>query len=271
MSSRIVPQTSGAVAKEDNSLATEFIDAYAHCGLSKYKPLPGVEQAMRRANVDRAVLVQHLGEFDNHYLEQVVAANPEKFAGVFLVNSDSPQALEDLARWAETGTFRGVRLVLESLESRRPIWRRAAELKLNLVVFVPHDIAQGLDLLEGFIQEHPSTKIILSHFGLGLEIQEEGFACQRPVYQLAEYGNVYFQVSGMHMFCEYPFDSMRDLVSQALTSFGPKRMLWGGNYPVVGTDEDYAREADFMRAGGFDIPPAAVVKIACDTAKTVWF
>ena len=252
-------------------MPTEFIDAYAHCGLSKYKPLSEVEQAMRKANVDRAVLVQHLGEFDNCYLEQVVTGNPKKFSGVFLVDTESPQALEDLARRAETGAFRGVRLVLESLDSHPSLWHRSAELKLNLVVFVPHDITHSFDPLQKFILDHPSTKIILSHFGLGLESQVEVFARQRDVYQLAKYDNVYFQVSGMHMFCEYPFDSMRDLVSQALTSFGPERMLWGGNYPVVGTDEDYAREADFIRAGGFDIPPAAVVKITCDTAKTVWF
>ena len=72
-----------------------------------------------------------------------------------------------------------------------------------------------------FILDHPSTKIILSHFGLGLESQVEVFARQRDVYQLAKYDNVYFQASGMHMFCEYPFDSMRELVTQALTSFGP--------------------------------------------------
>ena len=165
----------------------------------------------------------------------------------------------------------GGRPALESLDSHPSLWHRSAELKLNLVVFVPHDITQGLDQLEGFILDHPSTKIILSHFGLGLESQVEVFARQRDVYQLAKYDNVYFQVSGMHMVCGYPFDSMRDLVSQALTSFGPERMLWGGNYPVVGSDEDYVREADFIRAGGFDIPPAAVVKITCDTAKTVWF
>ena len=252
-------------------MTTEFIDAYAHCGLSKYKPLPEVERAMRKANIDRAVLVQHLGEFDNRYLEQVIAANPTKFAGVFLVNTESPQALKHLNRWAETGIFGGVRLLLESLNSHRALWHRAAELNLNLVIFSTHNITQSFDQLKNFIQDHPSTKIILSHFGLDLEIQEEEFDRQWTVYQLAEYDNVYFQVSGMHMFCDYPFNSMRELVNQAITSFGPERMLWGGNYPVVGADEDYTREAHFIRTGGFDIPPPAVTKITSDTPKTVWF
>ncbi len=39
----------------------ELIDAYAHCGLSKYKPLPELEKAMNHAGVDRVALVQHLG------------------------------------------------------------------------------------------------------------------------------------------------------------------------------------------------------------------
>jgi len=228
---------------------------------------------MRLANVDRAVLVQHLGEVDNRYLEQVVTSNPRKLAGVFLVDPAHPRALPCLERWEETGAFRGVRLELDSLATNAALWERAAELKLNLVVYCPRDltITYGSNSLEGFIQQHRATTIILSHFGLGHERRQDRFAGHHSVFRLGKYENVYFQVSGMHMFCEYPFEPMRELVSQALASFGADRMLWGGNYPVVGSNEDYAREVELIRSGEFVIPAEDVGKVTHDTAKRIWF
>ena len=45
-----------------------MIDAYVHCGQSKYEPVESVLATMSVANVDRAVLIQHLEEYDNSYL-----------------------------------------------------------------------------------------------------------------------------------------------------------------------------------------------------------
>ena len=45
-----------------------IIDSYTHCGISKYLPIEDVSATMDRAGVHRAVLAQHLGEFDNSYI-----------------------------------------------------------------------------------------------------------------------------------------------------------------------------------------------------------
>src|SRR6202043_1719838 len=41
-------------------IGMEIVDAYAHCGLSKYEPIEKVRAAMAAGGVSRAVLVQHL-------------------------------------------------------------------------------------------------------------------------------------------------------------------------------------------------------------------
>ena len=48
------------------------IDGYCHCGISKYQPVDVVLRVMNKHAVDRAVLCQHLGEYDNSYLAEVV-------------------------------------------------------------------------------------------------------------------------------------------------------------------------------------------------------
>src|SRR5215471_12567202 len=93
----------------------EIIDSYAHCGLSKYEPIEKVREVMIAGGVSRAVLVQHLGEFDNSYIDSVVASDPEHFAGVLLVDHTAPNVASMLAKWVASGNFQGLRLTAEAL------------------------------------------------------------------------------------------------------------------------------------------------------------
>ena len=253
------------------SRSREFIDAYAHCGVSKYRPLPELEKAMSLARVTRAVLVQHLGEFDNSYIEGIVVQDPKKFAGVCLVDYTDPGATRDLRRWASTGNIRGTRFLLESLESNEPLWREAVELELNIVVYDPDGIASRVGDLIAFMERNPDACVILSHLGVPNQDSDPGLRRHREILNLSEYPRVFFQVSGMHMFCAYPYREMWPIIEQGSESFGADRMLWGGNYPVVGTDEDYIREVEQVRSGGLPIPPGDLSKVTSETALKLWF
>jgi len=247
------------------------IDVYAHCGQSKYHPLPDLEQAMACAGVEQAVLVQHLGEYDNGYIGECVASRPDRFAGVCLVDHTLPTACNDLGRWAATGSFRGVRLLMEILETNRELWQAATTLRLNLLVFDPAGIVPRLGLLAEFLDEHPAATVILSHLGMPDAADDPGFARQAAIFELSRYPHVYFQISGMHMFCLYPYAPMMPLISRALATFGSDRVLWGSNYPVLGGNEEYTREADLLRSGQLPIDRGALPAVAATTAEQVWF
>ena len=115
-------------------MTRQISDAYAHCGLSKWRPVEDVDRVMDRFGVPRAVLVQHLGEFDNTYIETIVAARPERFAGVMLVDTEADNARENLAQWAGKGRFRGIRLLARSLDANPTLWDDVARLGLNIIV-----------------------------------------------------------------------------------------------------------------------------------------
>ena len=144
-------------------------------------------------------------------------------------------------------------------------------MKLNIVAYAPMDVGSDVERLSCFLQDVPSARIVVSHLGLGHLREEKGFESHDAVYRLAEHAEVYFQVSGMHMFCDFPFQPIEPLMTRALEAFGADRMLWGGNYPVVGSDDDYAREAEMIRGGAFSIAPDDVAKITRDTALKIWF
>lgn len=73
------------------------------------------------------------------------------------------------------------------------------------------------------------------------------------------------------MFCPYPYQPLWPLISQALESFGPDRMLWGGNYPVGDEEGGYVREAELIRTGSLPFSGDALHKVTCTTALKAWF
>ena len=70
----------------------DVVDAYCHCGLTKYRPIGDVKRVMERFDVSRKVLVQHLREYGNTYIQNIVAVEPGRFAGVLLVDVDDSAA-----------------------------------------------------------------------------------------------------------------------------------------------------------------------------------
>ena len=84
-----------------------MIDAYCHCGISKYLPLEDVLAATDHAGMARAVLVQHIGEYDNRYLAELTAAHPGRFAAVGLVDPAPRDWPQTLVKLNEMGHFAG--------------------------------------------------------------------------------------------------------------------------------------------------------------------
>jgi len=247
------------------------IDAYSHCGLSKYRPIESVRAMADRFGVARTVLVQHMGEYDNTYIEGVVAAEPDRFAGVFLIDTDAPDASEALEHEASKGIFRGIRLLAHTLQERPELWEQAAELGLNIVAYDEPTLAIYTDSLADFLRRHGGTRLVLSHFG----VLDRSIAPKFPNYDrilsLAEHPNAFLQVSGMHMFDEYPYTELVPLVEQALAAFGAQRLLYGSNYPLIQEDALCGRELALLLKGRLGVPLDAVEQVVRRTARDLWF
>jgi L-fuconolactonase len=75
----------------------------------------------------------------------------------------------------------------------------------------------------------------------------------------------------MKMFCPHPHQALWPLVGDAFTHFGPNRIAWGSNYPVVGTKDDYSADLHLLLDGKLPIPKEAIPKIAGENAQRLWF
>ncbi|MAE60297.1 MAG: hypothetical protein CMJ49_02955 [Planctomycetaceae bacterium] len=239
----------------------DLIDGYCHCGLRKYRPIEDVGRVSDRFGVSRTVLVQHLGEYDNSYIGAIVEAQPSRFAGVMLVDVDGDAT--DL----KLPGFRGVRLVARTLRTHRHIWEQAASLGLNLVIYDEPTIADHVEALALFSQQHPRASLIISHLGMLTRSLRD----HRQILDLAAHANVYVQVSGMHMISQEPYAPLVPIIERYVEAFGPRRLYYGSNFPVMGHDDLYGRELELMQSGALGVPSDMIEEVLCNTAAALWF
>jgi L-fuconolactonase len=249
----------------------EIVDGYLHCGLKKYEPIERVRKAMRGAGVARGVLVQHLGEFDNSYIGSLVAHDPTHFAGVALVDHTASDASQVLRNLAGKRIFSGVRLIAESLQSAPDLWSIAVELGLILVHYAPYGLPQTFGSLRGFLDRHPTCRMVLTHMGHPDIPEAPDFPSYQPLFDLAQHPGVYYQLSGMKMYCPYPHESLYGLIGLATERFTTSRMIWGSNYPVVGSMRDYKNDLSLLLDGRLPIAPEEIAEVAGGNARRLWF
>ncbi len=249
----------------------EIVDVYIHCGLRKYKPIENVRKVIKQAGVRRAVLVQHLGEFDNSYIGNIVGGDLEHFAGVCLVDYTSVEAGDILQSLAASGRFKGVRFTTDTLISAPGLWKAAVELKLAIVIYAPEGITNHLDLVKAFLDANPECRLVITHMGNPDVEEAPRFSRYRKIFETAKYPGVYFQISGMKMFCPYPHKELYPMIAEAVKRFGTSRLIWGSNYPVVGDEQDYTNDLGLLLDRRLPVPEEDIADIVGCNARKLWF
>ena len=248
-----------------------MIDAYVHCGATKYLPAAVVARAMATAGVGQAVLCQHLGEYDNSYLESVVGGDPERFTAVALIDGDDAGWREALAAVAAGGAFRGLRIVDDMMARNPALVEEAASLGLVIVVYAPTGIARAVAPVQRLLAARPGATVEITHLGCP-RLEDGKLVGGLELLELARDPGVVVTLSGLSMFCEAPHLPLLPLIVATLEEFGPERVLWGSNFPVGGADdESYRRELELIVGGAWGIDPPAARLITTENARRIWF
>jgi len=143
-----------------------IVDTHCHALPHWFEPVEVLLHQMHANGVEKALLVQVRGQFDNRYLIECVRRFPGRFSPIVVVDTDRPDAQQVLEQWVGEGA-EGVRLgptVRSPGNDPLAIWRKAAELGLPV---------SSLGSFEGFtsvqftqvVREFPSLPIIVEHLG----------------------------------------------------------------------------------------------------------
>lgn len=235
-----------------------IVDTHCHVSPYWYEPVEALLFHMERSGVDKAVLVQYMGQYNNNYQFECVRRYAGRLTAVVLADWTQPDAPQQLERLAEQGAA-GVRF---RPDTRSPgddplaIWRKAEALGLpvscggNRTLFSSPEFAN-------VIQAVPQLPIIIEH--LGSLNQPDGEATPYPlrhqVFELARFANVYLKVHGLGEISPrttpvaepFPFvGQVPPLLDWAYAAFGPQRLMWGSDYPPVSSREGYYNSLHFV-------------------------
>ena len=233
-----------------------IVDTHVHASPYWYEPIEVLLFQMNSNRVDKATLIQFTDQTDNRYIIECARRFPGRFSPVVIVDTQKPDASEVLRRWVKKGA-EGIRLraVMRS-QGKDPlaIWRTCAELKLP-VSCAGREHEFGADEFYKLVQEVPDAPIVIEHLGHpkldGLSLYET----YRKVLALAKFPNIYIKVPGLGEICkrphpfQQPFYSVHGvppLIKMVYEAFGPKRMMWGSNYPPSSQLEGYANTLCYL-------------------------
>lgn len=220
------------------------VDTHCHAGRRKYEPVEALVDQMFRNGVDQAVLVQHMGEYDNRYLSECSTRFPGRFAVAALVDVRQPEAAGAVARAAELPGVRGLRLECGDPEA---LWERAHE--LGLVVTLRGRLEGMADpALRRLIARHDRLRVCLEHMAFPDATEAPPYPTYRQALTLAELPHVFIKVSGYYSFTQggYPYAGVQPFTDLILATFGPRRMMWGSDFPPVSSREGYGNSLAFM-------------------------
>jgi L-fuconolactonase len=224
-----------------------IVDTHVHVGIGQYVLVEELLGQLDRYGVEKAVLVQYrrglgpIGNTDNTYISECARKYPDRLAAVGIVDLTKNDASQRLEYWVKTYGIQGLRIDGSALSpelDRYAIWREAAQ--LGAIV----SVSGRLDNVSQIAKQFTNLRIHIEHTGMP-NINGEYLLA------LAEYPNVFvkFTVLGLKRISNetYPHKDAHPFFEKVYQLFGPKRIMWGSNYPPVLSEEGYEKTLLFLQ------------------------
>jgi L-fuconolactonase len=227
-----------------------IVDSHVHAPAVWYEPVETLLFQMERNRVDKALLVPMVGNH-NEYEFECVSTYPGRFAVISQVEMKRPDALDLIEADARKGAV-GIRIGVEDISETNnlPIWRKSAQLGLNVSCHGDIDNFAAEEFRE-IVEECSTLKIVLEHLGGAARTKrfpKPNYPLFDKVLRLSRYGNVYVKLPGFGEFFDRPrpmkhpaFDHAPEQIKMVYDAFGPKRIMWGSDFPNCSSREGYAQ------------------------------
>lgn len=177
-----------------------------------------------------------------------VAKSSELVRGVVgWIDFDAPDAADRVDAIAERELV-GLRPMVQDIADDD--WLLRPELAAPLEAMARHDLVfdalvlpRHLPRLVQVADRHPDLQFVLDHFGKPGLATGDIAAWKDDIASLAARANVVCKLSGLATEAapNWRVADLREAVDHALACFGPQRLLWGSDWPVVNLAGGYAQ------------------------------
>lgn len=225
---------------------------------------PDLDPLLRGHGIDATVLVQSMpDEDDTRFMLDLAERHPFIAAVVGWVDmkaADAPQSITALARHPK---LRGLRPMLQDLPDDG--WIDDPVLDPAVAAMLSHKLAfdalvlpRQLPALLAFARRHPGLPIVIDHGAKPAIASGEFGRWRADLAQLAALPQVHCKLSGLVTEAGpgWTVQDLRPAVDHILAAFGPGRVMWGSDWPVLtlaaGYDEWLAASAELL--DGLDAP-----------------
>lgn len=262
-----------------------LVDAHCHASPLWFEPVEPLLFQMDQNGVEKAVLTQVLGQFDNSYQEQCVARAPGRLASVGAVAIAAPDAPARVREWAGRGMV-GLRLRPEARNDGNDplaIWCAAADCGLSISVggaaanIVDNAFAQ-------LVQTFPQMDFVVEQLGGWTRPDCDGSpATWEAILRLTRFPNVSLKIPTLGQIAPRQIGkplpdngpvldaSKGTILLETLSAFGAERLLWGSDFPVVASREGYANALNWTRVIFDGRPTSEVDAIFGGNAERIYF
>jgi L-fuconolactonase len=205
-----------------------------------------------------ALLVQTpwYGE-DNRYFVDTMRRFPGRFAALgYLPDPLAADAPEKLSRQYHEDGFRGIRIhliepaIVEGVAAGQadPLIRRAGELGVP-VQFLNRVLEQHAIILD-LARRFPDVRFINDHLGHPRVAEGYPYPSSETFFACGRLPNVYAKVS-LHNELSgegYPWADLRDFQRLTLEAYGPRKLMWGSNFPMNMGSASYRERLETVRS-----------------------
>jgi len=260
-----------------------IVDSQCHVSPNWFEPVESLLFQMDRYGVERAVLIQMLGQYENHYQMACTKMHPDRLRSVVGVDWADPLALDQLRRAADLGAA-GVRL---RPGSRSPgddplaIWRVAQECQLAVSCVGSVETFNSPEFADVLTEMH-ALPVVLEHFAgqARPDDTEDARAARRQGLLLSRFPNVFLKLPGLGELLPRATPPSEDgspvkpgarvLIDAAIDAFGAERLMWGSDFPVVSSREGYGNALLASREACAHLPHQSRSSIFAETAIQVF-
>jgi len=208
-------------------------------------------ELMKTNGVSKTVIIQVIHyKYDNNFLASVLKRYPGTFQGVCRVDPLDPAAPDHLSQHTADG-FRGVRISPAANASgdwfngplMPPLWKRCADLKVPMTVLAPIGrmpaVAAQLEML-------PDLTVVIDHMA---DCPVDQPAELEKLIALRRYPNVFVKISHTWSLSKqpYPWLDAQEHVKRLHQAFGPQRLMWATDWPIIEGVSTYDKALKVVR------------------------
>ncbi len=215
------------------------------------------------AGIDGTILVQAAATEAETAFMLDVAKGSELVRGVVgWIDFDAPDAVARIDAIAGRELLVGLRPMVQDIANDD--WLLRPELAAQFEAMARHDLVfdalalpRHLSRLVQVVDRHPDLQFVLDHFGKPQLASGNIATWKDEIADLATRGNVACKLSGLatEAAANWQVADLREAVDHALACFGPQRLLWGSDWPVVNL------------AGGYGLWFAAAESLLADLSS----